>query len=353
MRVLLLVFAAVSLAIAQSSIDVAHLKQFIHSAVEKKQPDKLVVKYLKLYKLTERLTDRDLMMMIAEGPGPETTEQLKEMQEATKSLPVPADMVKADTPPPAPMPPPPVADQDRILSEAREIALDYSTHLPDFICLQYTRRYVDPQGTDYFQQVDTVATRLSYFDQREDYKVISVGDKLSTKDYSKLGGAISSGEFGTMLKQIFEPGTAAEFGFERWAKLDGRICLVYHYHVTRARSKWSIDWNNGEQVYSPAYSGSIFIDREVPVVMRVTLIAEGIPVAFPIQEAKSTLNYGYQDISGKQFLLPLNSEMRMREGRLLVKNETEFRNYRKYSADAVITFDAEAVGTSDTEKKPK
>ena len=351
MRVFLLVFAAVSLVLAQASISVARLKQFIHSSVELKYPDKTVVKHLKMYKLTERMTDRDLMMMVAEGAGPETTEQLKEMQEASKRLPVPESMLKADTPPPAPMPPPSGADQDRIISEAREIALDYSTHLPDFICLQYTRRSIDPQGTNYFQQIDTVATRLSYFDQREDYKVISVGGKLSNKDYQKIGGAISSGEFGTMLKQIFEPETAAEFAFERWAKLDGRICLVYHYHVSRAHSKWSIDWNNSEQVYSPAYSGSIFIDREVPVVMRVTLIAEGIPTSFPIQEAKTTLNYGYQDISGKQFLLPLNSEMRMREGRLLRKNEVEFCNYRKYSADAVITFDSEAVESSEPKQK--
>jgi hypothetical protein len=351
MRAILLFFAAISLALAQMSMSVAQLKQFVHSSVEKKFPDKQVVKYLKMYKLTERLSDRDLMMMMAEGPGPETTEQLKEMQEATKSLPIPEDMVKPATPPPAPMPAPPTADQERILSEAREIALDYTKHLPDFLCLQYTRRYVDPQGTDYFQQVDTVAARLSYFEQKEEYKVISVGGKLSDKDYQKLGGAISSGEFGTMLKEIFEPDTAAEFGFERWAKLDGRICLVYHYHVTRARSKWSIDWNNGEQVYSPAYSGSLFIDREVPVVMRVTLVAEGMPASFPIQEAKSTLNYGYQDLSGKQFLLPLNSEMRMRQGRLLVKNETEFRNYRKYSADAVITFDTEAGEASEPKQK--
>jgi len=350
MRILLLFCAAVSLAAAQMSMTAVQLKQFIHSSIEKKFPDKQVVKYLKMYKLTERLTDRDLMMMIAENPGPETTEQLKEMQEASRSLPVPDDG-KPATPPPAPMPPPSSADQERILSEAREIALDYTKHLPDFICLQYTRRYIDPQGTDYFQQVDTVATRLSYFDQKEDYKVISVGGKLSNKEYSKLGGAISSGEFGTMLKEIFEPETAAEFNFERWAKLDGRICLVYHYHVTRANSKWSIDWNNGEQMYTPAYSGSIFIDREVPVVMRVTLVAEGLPASFPIQEAKSMLNYGYQDLSGKQFLLPLNSEMRMREGRLLVKNETEFRNYRKYSADAVITFDAEASEPVEPKQK--
>ena len=136
MRAFLLLFAAVALAVAQNSITIDHLKQFIHSSVEKKYPDKTVVKYLKMYKLTERLTDRDLMMMVAEGPGPETVEQLKEMQETSKSLPAPPDMIKPATPPPAPMPPPSVADQDRIISEAREIALDYTTHLPDFICLQ-------------------------------------------------------------------------------------------------------------------------------------------------------------------------------------------------------------------------
>ncbi len=31
--------------------------------------------------------------------------------------------------------------------------------------------------------------------------------------------------------------------------------------------------------------------------------------------------------------------MRLREGRLLARNEVEFRLYRKFSADAVISFD--------------
>jgi hypothetical protein len=81
------------------------------------------------------------------------------------------------------------------------------------------------------------------------------------------------------------------------------------------------------------------VDRDVPVVMRVTLEAETLPPSFPIQEARTMLDYDYIDISGQDFLLPLRSEMRMREGRLLVKNLTEFRSYRKFGADATITFD--------------
>jgi hypothetical protein len=73
--------------------------------------------------------------------------------------------------------------------------------------------------------------------------------------------------------------------------------------------------------------------------MRVTLEAENMPASFPIQEVKSMLDYDYTDISGQEFLLPLRAEMRMREGKVLVKNQTEFRSYRKFGAEATITFD--------------
>jgi hypothetical protein len=51
------------------------------------------------------------------------------------------------------------------------------------------------------------------------------------------------------------------------------------------------------------------------------------------------LDYDFVKISDLEFLLPLKSVMRMREGRMLVKNEVEFRMYRKFGAEAVITFD--------------
>ena len=73
--------------------------------------------------------------------------------------------------------------------------------------------------------------------------------------------------------------------------------------------------------------------------------------SFPIQEARTQLDYEYTDISGSEFLLPLRAEMRMREGRFLVRNNVEFRNYRKFGAEATITYDIPAELSSDAMKE--
>jgi hypothetical protein len=349
MRVVLLVLAFVSLAAGQMSLTVAQLKQFMHSSVERKYPDKQVVRYLKQYKLSEQLSDRDLMEMISQAPGPETADALKQMQMQSMRLPPPPEAAKpAEAPKPVPRPAPPLKDQERIIEEAREVALSYTKKLPDFICLQYTRRLVDRMGNGYFQEYSTLAERLSYFDQKEEYKFISENGSSSTtpKSRESLGGAISSGEFGSMLREIFEPETATEFHFERWGNWHGHICYVYNYHVSKENSRWTIDYEHGAQTYRPAYSGLIYIERDAPVVIKLTLVAEGIPSSFPIQEARSSLEYEYQEISGQQFLLPVRSEMTMRDSKAISKNEVEFRNYRKYSAEAVIKFDTQAVADS-------
>lgn len=47
---------------------------------------------------------------------------------------------------------------------------------------------------------------------------------------------------------------------------------------------------------------------------------------------------GVNNISGRTFLLPVKAQMDMISDGTRTRNETEFRNYQKYSADAVITF---------------
>jgi hypothetical protein len=55
--------------------------------------------------------------------------------------------------------------------------------------------------------------------------------------------------------------------------------------------------------------------------------------------ATTILDYDYVDISGHPFLLPLKSETQMSADGVLSKNDTEFRLYRKYSAEADIKYD--------------
>jgi hypothetical protein len=251
---------------------------------------------------------------------------------------------------PTPIPPPSAEEQAKILAEVRERALNYTRTLPDFICTQVTRRYVDPNGLEFWQLVDTLTARLSYFEQKEDYKLIMVNNQVTSQSYQQLGGATSTGEFGSMLREVFEPGTKARFDWDHWATLRKRRALVFAYRVLQPNSQWSIDYERRDRIIA-GYRGLIYIDRDTRQVLRVTLEAEDIPPAFPVQQAKTVLDYDYADISGRQFLLPLKAEVRMRASRFLTRNDVEFRLYRKFSAESELKFDETPPPLSEEQTK--
>ena len=61
---------------------------------------------------------------------------------------------------------------------------------------------------------------------------------------------------------------------------------------------------------------------------------------FRCASAKETLDYDFTKIGDSEFFLPLLADVRMHAGRMWTKNVKEFRLYRKFSADAVIKFEA-------------
>ena len=335
-------------ALAQQAISIDKLVEFLHSSIKMKMPDRQVAAYVGKMHLSEKLDDRVIEQLQGDGLGPKTVTALRQISVSTSSLPV-----AVLTPPPAPPPPPepPSYDeQNDILNEVREYALNYTKNLPDFLCLQVTRRYYDPNGSDSYRHYDTVMSKVSYFEQHEKYELLSVNDKFMTSSYESLGGTISSGEFGSMMREIFEARSDAEFHWLRWATLRGRRAHVYSYVVDQAHSQWSIEDRTVHDRISPGYSGLVYVDRDTRTVMRVTLKAEGIPPAFPIQEADDRLDYDRIDIGGHQFILPMMAQVHLKAGKVNQKNDIEFRGYRKFSGDATIKFDDVPIDPTPEEK---
>jgi hypothetical protein len=335
-------------AFAQQAVTVDKLVEFLRSSIKMRMPDKQVASYLGKMHLTQKLEDRVIEQLQGDGLGPKTVAALRQMSMSTSALPV-AVMKKPDPPPPPPEPPS-YMEQNDILNEVREYALNYTKNLPDFLCLQVTRRYYDPNGSDFYRNYDTVLTKVSYTEQHEKYELLSVNDKFMTASYESLGGTLSSGEFGSMMKEIFEPDTDAEFHWIRWATLRGRRTHVYSYVVDQPHSKWSIEDRTAHDRISPGYSGLVYVDRDTHVVMRVTLKAEGIPATFPIQEADDRLDYDLTDISGHQFILPMMAQVHLKAGKVNQRNDIEFRGYRKFSGDATIKFDDVSVDPTPEDK---
>jgi hypothetical protein len=337
-------------AAAQSTLTVEQLISFIRSSIKLKQPDRQVAAFLSKVKLTERLDDRIIEDLQGEGMGPRTLETLKALRAQTVAL--PKARIKEPEAKPTPIPPPSPEEQAKVLDEVREYALNYSKNLPDFICTQVVRRYIDPRGLEYFQLMDTLTVRLSYFEQKEDYKLILVNNTPATQSYQQLGGATSSGEFGSMLKAVFERNTQARFQWDHWATLRKRRALVFAYHVAQMNSQWHIDFERKQDIIT-AYNGLVYVDRDTHQVLRLTLDAVDIPPAFPVQQAKTVLDYDYVDLSGHPFLLPLKAEIRMRAERQLTRNDVEFRLYRKFSAETEIKFDTPDALPEDQTKEQR
>jgi hypothetical protein len=163
---------------------------------------------------------------------------------------------------------------------------------------------------------------------------------VTNRKHEQLGGATSSGEFGTMLREIFEPQSQTEFQWVRWGKLRDHIMHVYSFRVRLENSQYRITAEEVKRTVTVGYHGLIYADRDSRSVMRITMEADDIPPDFPIRSASETLDYDSIAISGEKFILPLKVEMQMRDGKSAMKNEAAFRLYNKFGADTSITFDA-------------
>jgi hypothetical protein len=355
MRCVLCLVTALGLAATpEMSLTVEKLVTFVRSTVKLKQPDKQVADYLHHVKMVEKLDDQTIEDLQSLGAGPKTVAALKDLRDNSANL--------AVAPPPAPkpvvvpIPGPDSIEQGRIIQDARSYALNYTKQLPNFICVQVTRRDVDPTGSgNSWYHNDTIMQRVSYNEQHEDYQVVLVNNQPVTNvKMEQLGGTVSQGEFGSMMKKIFEPSTQTRFEWERWATLRGRRTYVFAYDVEQQHSEYHVSVDHSLDVI-PAYRGLVYIDRDTKMITKITLIPYDLPATFPIRDIKTSLDYEFTRIGDQDYMLPIKAVITSsRSAHFMSKNEIEFRNYRKFGTETTIKFDVvpEPLSEEKTQEKP-
>ena len=327
-------------AAAEMSLTVNQLVKFIQSAIQLKQPDRQVAEYLKHVKMAEKLDDQTIEDLQGQGAGPKTVAALKELGTASATL------SKAAAAPPkaavyVPPPPPDSIEQGRIIQETREYVQNYTKNLPNFICVQVTRRDVDPTGVGTaWRRLDTITTKLSYNEGHEDYQVVLVNNTApppgTTMD--KLGGTNSRGEFGSMMKAIFDLASHATFEWDHWATLRGRTAYVFAYDIEQQYSQFHVTAEKVNDIV-PAYRGKVYIDKDTKMVTKITQVPYNIPETFPTHDVEMSLDYDFTKIGDSEFLLPLKSVNSSKNTRDLSKNDIEFRLYRKFGTESTIKFE--------------
>jgi len=244
-----------------------------------------------------------------------------------------------------PFNPPPVptaAEQTKIISAARGIALSYTANLPNFVCSERITRFVAPPGATRWISHDTQTMEVSYSNKKgESYRLVAINDKPTNKKIDKTGGFHSRGEFGSLLAATFHPDSQTHFFWERWTTIRNRFAYVFSYRIDTPHSTYSVDLRDGKKRYSgtTGVKGLIYIDRESNQVLRLTAEADDLPRSWPNLRTPSILDYDFVEIGGQRYLLPKTVDSKVLMPGESGRNLMEFRNYQKFGAEVTLTFE--------------
>jgi hypothetical protein len=320
---------------AQGNRSVSALVSEVRADLALNRSDSRIAKDIRKIPLRERLDDRTIETLQSEGAGTEAVTELLNLRDRSEIMRKPA--APAIPEPAAPS----LADQTAIWNAAHDNAFSYTESLPDFICNEVIHRYTNADEKANWKLSDTLVLKLSYFEHREDYKLMTVNNHSTARQYDELQGAITEGEFGSMLAAIFAPDSRTNRAWDHWTLLRSRPTHVYTFAIAAANSKYTITAGGmrGEDQVTVGQHGYIYIDASTKMVVRLTAIADQFPRGFDVRRVNLVLDYEFTDVGGSHYLLPLHAQTTLFVPPYARRNETDFLQYRKFAADTSITYE--------------
>lgn len=220
---------------------------------------------------------------------------------------------------------PDAAAQKQIISDVTAKALEYLKNAPDFSCTQVLRHNVDASGTNTkWKLLDTIHERLTFVSQKEEYEVLSIGGKKPGNPENRPAGLMSLSEFNGLLADIFDPKAKAELSWGKWDSVRGHRVHEIGYKVTKDHSTLTI----GKKDLTVGLLGLLYADADTGAVLRITNVATDIPAKYPLQAVSMDLNWEYMKLGDQVVLVPIKADMHEKDGKSLVWNEIEFRDYK-------------------------
>jgi len=191
-----------------------------------------------------------------------------------------------------------------------------------------------------------------YVGGREDYRNVRVNGKALKSGTPEDTGSWSTGDWGTTLVDILHPATAAVFKRRGKDKIAGIECDVFDFTVEKANSHWTVRY--GKPI-KPAYKGAIWIDPQSGRSLRTEMQAVKLPSDYELDWVEQMTEYGWVTIGTDKLLLPVKSEniACWRYTTKCSRNEIEFKNYRKFSAESTISTTESEISFGDKAEEAK
>ena len=236
--------------------------------------------------------------------------------------------------------------QKRALEAVTAFAQGYLDRIPDFTCVRTTRHYVAPASTMKFREEATAAYELSYYARDEHYRLLTVDGVPQKKIPRRVmaeGWIEMSGNFGWILKQLFEPKIHPHFEWQGWEMVLGQRAMVFSYRIDRAESHALQSRCGNFLLFSSCkdinygFHGQLFIGEQSLDILRITDTPDDLPQSFALGE--TSVDYGRVNVAGKEYLLPVADQIATWNGKVLFRNNSTYTDYRKFVAESTLKTD--------------
>jgi len=253
-----------------------------------------------------------------------------------------------------------------LLEKTRAATLAAAEKMPDFLVKQQITRSQAFGKTNNWNIYDRLTIAVSYrANGGEQYKLLAINglqpdtEAREGSDYSgKLHGTTSTGEYVSILFELFSPEARTKFKLVDTDSLRGHRTIVYEYVIKKEFSHSVLGWGEDDSRELETIVGSrgrIWVDREANRVLRLENISTEISSDFPITAASKVIDYDWVMINEQQHLLPSRAVLEMTDRRrgqtYQTRNDILFRGYRKFGSELkIIDIDDKDFPPDEPEK---
>jgi hypothetical protein len=332
---------------ARTTVTVSGLVDMVTSDLAVDRNDERIAKSVQAVQLTDRLVPETVLLLVELGVGSDTARALGALLTQSARLPLPAE------PPISVTPLPSDEAKSKMLNAARLYALEYLTHLPNFVATKAVHKY-----RNYERVVDDQWHKVGEYTTEATHSATRGRSPISSEKGGgrRPEGSISEGEFGGMMTAVFEPHSAASFTWDRWQLVNGTRMAVFNYRAPEEYSHFTLccrkvdqpNGNNGEEDFPVAHRGTVFIDPRTGAVRRIVIYATGLTGNSPVSAAGDILDYGEVHIGNDRYMLPVRSIAYIRVGPFESRDDVDYHNFHKFSTESALDF-----GDSADKARPK
>jgi len=224
---------------------------------------------------------------------------------------------------------------ESLIERAREVAFQFSQKLPNFVCQEFMSRF-SQRGREEKVPLDLVSAEVIYEDGQESYRNVKIDNRPTDKPLTEIDGSWSTGEFASILLELFHPDTHAQFRSGGASTISGFSAQVYDFQVQSENSHWTL--HAGSQNLTAAYVGSVWVDPNTARVLRIEMQARNVPADFPMDTVETALDYSNVRLGETSFLLPVHAEALgcERGTSYCSHNIIDFRNYHEFKSEIKI-----------------